>query len=206
MPLLHDPLRVRQASRVWGRQRQPSARTVAMALTQAGTPVHFTTIARWKRSGWLPSERPDRPAGARREAQLFTPTAPVTPLEAKGVWESQARPSCRSVARALTATGRPVHFTTVARWKKHDWCAGPRPEHPLNTALRMVDAAVPLLTGDPTTLAKEILVGTQIEAVSGVAEDHDRLKSVARDSLKISIVALRQIRGRCDELLRNKSG
>jgi hypothetical protein len=32
--------------------------------------------------------------------------------------KSQARPSARSVAKALTHAGRPVHFTTVARWKR----------------------------------------------------------------------------------------
>src|SRR5205807_6823860 len=45
-------------------------------------------------------------------------TAPITLQEAESVWKSQARPSARSVARALTQAGRPVHFTTVARWKR----------------------------------------------------------------------------------------
>ena len=44
---------------------------------------------------------------------------PVISQEAGRVWKSQARPSARSVARALTHAGRPVHFTTVARWKRH---------------------------------------------------------------------------------------
>jgi hypothetical protein len=43
---------------------------------------------------------------------------PVTSQEAERVWKSQARPSARNVARALTHAGRPVHFTTVARWKR----------------------------------------------------------------------------------------
>jgi hypothetical protein len=45
-------------------------------------------------------------------------STPITPQEAEGVWKSQARPSARSVARALTHAGRPVHFTTVARWQR----------------------------------------------------------------------------------------
>src|SRR6266404_3677977 len=45
-------------------------------------------------------------------------SAPITLQEAERVWKSQARPSARSVARALTQAGRPVHFTTVARWKR----------------------------------------------------------------------------------------
>src|SRR5262245_21799122 len=46
---------------------------------------------------------------------------PVTSLEAKRVWDQQRSPSSRSVAKALTQAGRPVHFTTVARWKKREW-------------------------------------------------------------------------------------
>ena len=46
---------------------------------------------------------------------------PVTPLEAKRVWEQHRRPSARSVAKALTRAGQPIHFATVARWKKREW-------------------------------------------------------------------------------------
>src|SRR5260370_9258964 len=42
---------------------------------------------------------------------------PVTPREAKRVWDSQRRPSARNVAQALRHPGRPVHFTRVALWK-----------------------------------------------------------------------------------------
>jgi hypothetical protein len=45
-------------------------------------------------------------------------SAPITPQEAERVWKSQPRPSARTVATALTHAGRPVHFTTVARWKR----------------------------------------------------------------------------------------
>jgi hypothetical protein len=43
--------------------------------------------------------------------------APITPQEAERVWKSQAHPSARSVAGAMTHARRPVHFTTVARWQ-----------------------------------------------------------------------------------------
>jgi hypothetical protein len=79
--------------------------------------------------------------------------APVTPPEAKRVWDEQRRPSSRSVAKALTQAGRPVHFTAVARWKKREWQVEARLEHPLAVAMRKVDLAVPLLTGDPTSKA-----------------------------------------------------
>jgi hypothetical protein len=42
-------------------------------------------------------------------------SALITPQEAELVWKSQARPSARTVANALTHAGRRVHFTTVAR-------------------------------------------------------------------------------------------
>jgi hypothetical protein len=45
------PVTPQEAKRVRDRQRRPSARTVAKALTQAGRPVHFATVARWKRQG-----------------------------------------------------------------------------------------------------------------------------------------------------------
>jgi ABC transporter substrate binding protein len=88
---------------------------------------------------------------------------PVTPLEAKRMWDEQRRPSSRSVAKALTRAGRLVHFTTVARWKKREWQAEPRLEHPLAAVMRKVDVFVPLLTGDPTTKAVDI-VGDTIRA------------------------------------------
>ena len=91
---------------------------------------------------------------------------PVTPLEAKRVWEEQRRPSARSVAKALTRAGRPVHFTTVARWKKREWQVEARLEHPLAAAMRKIDLFVPLLTGDPATKAVDI-VGDIVGARAG---------------------------------------
>jgi hypothetical protein len=44
--------------RVLDSQRRPSARSVAKALTQAVSPVHFTTVARWKREAWLTVHKP----------------------------------------------------------------------------------------------------------------------------------------------------
>jgi hypothetical protein len=41
----------------------------------------------------------------------------VTPAQAKAVWDRMDHPSTRRMATALTQSGRPVHFSTVARWK-----------------------------------------------------------------------------------------
>jgi hypothetical protein len=43
----HWPLLTR-----WARQQRPSARRVARAMREAGYPVHFVTIARWRAQNW----------------------------------------------------------------------------------------------------------------------------------------------------------
>ena len=79
----------------------------------------------------------------------------ATPALAKSVWQNQKRPSARSVARAMTAAGYPVHFTTVARWKAQGW---PDTDgvHPLDQARAALDSIAPLVTGDPMTKAEDV--------------------------------------------------
>src|SRR5262249_43115783 len=116
------PVTSQESERVWKSQARPSARSVAIALTHAGRPVHFTTVARWKRQGLLTIGNSHDPLVAGIEgvqtAEPAEPQAgpedpfaelplPVTPLETKRVWEEQSRPSARSVAKALTRAGRP---------------------------------------------------------------------------------------------------
>src|SRR5215212_8310477 len=80
----------------------------------------------------------------------------ATPQQAKDVWDRHLRPSARSVARALTQAGRPVHFTTVNRWRRQGWQTEPS-EHPVAQARAALDSAIPLLTGGPTTTAEEFV-------------------------------------------------
>jgi hypothetical protein len=133
MPNPSAPITPQEAERVWKSQARPSARSVATAMTRAGRPVHFTTIARWRREGLLTiATSSDSLAGMQgvRTTETAEPFAelppPVTSLEAKRVWDEQRRPSSRRVAKALTRAGRPVHFTTVARWKSGNgkWSRG----------------------------------------------------------------------------------
>jgi hypothetical protein len=180
------------------------ARSVAIALTHAGRPVHFTTVARWQRQGLLTIARSSdplaglqavrTPESAGPEASPADPFAelppPVTPLEAKRVWDEQRRPSSRSVARALTQAGRPVHFTTVARWKKREWQVEPRLEHPLAAVMRKVDLAVPMLTGDPTTKAVDI-VGDTVRAHRQSMTEDQGTDQVIRESCITLIILLR---------------
>jgi hypothetical protein len=72
----------------------------------------------------------------------------ATPALAQRVWERQQRPSARTVARALTLAGRPVHFATIARWKSQDW-RQVKSDHPLEVARSRLDALAPLVSDNP---------------------------------------------------------
>src|SRR2546430_9773490 len=184
MPVQSAPITLQEAERVRKSQARPSARSVARALTQAGRPVHFTTVARWKRQGLLTIARSSESAEPEASPEnLFAELPPpVSPLEAKRVWDEQRRPSSRSgVAEALTQAGRSIHFTTVARWKRREWQVEARLRHPLSAATRMVDLAVPLLTGDPTTKAMDIFRAAAANR-QGTIEDRGPHRAT-RDSL-----------------------
>jgi hypothetical protein len=188
MPDLSGPITPEEAERVWKSQARPSARSVATAMTRAGRPVHFTTVARWQRQGLMTIARSSGP-----EDPFAELPSPVTPLEAKRVWDEQRRPSSRSVAKALTRAGRPIHFTTVARWKKREWQVEPRLEHPLAAVMRKVDLFVPLLTGDPTSKTADIvayLVGVRAANRQSMTEDQD-LHPVIRQSYTTLIILVR---------------
>src|SRR6516165_12748267 len=57
-----------EAAIVWRSIRNPSARRVARALTQAGRRVHFATVARWRAEGWRPVASGPHPIDAARGA------------------------------------------------------------------------------------------------------------------------------------------
>ena len=118
---------------------------------------------------------------------------PVNALEAKRVWDQQRRPSSRSVAKALTRAGRPVHFTTVARWKKREWQVEPRLEHSLTAAMRKVDLFVPLLTGDPARKATDIVGGIFGAASSQSMTSGKDVDQIIRQSCITSIILLRLV-------------
>jgi hypothetical protein len=113
------------------------------------------------------------------------------------VWGEQRRPSARSVAKALTRAGRPVHFTTVARWKKREWQVEVNLERPLAAAMRKVDLFVPLLTGDPTTkgvdIIRNILRAARAANSQSMSEDQGP-DQVIRESYITLIILLRLLR------------
>jgi len=103
----------------------------------------------------------------------------ATPALAKSVWQNQKRPSARNVARAMTAAGYPVHFTTVARWKAQGWPTHINDVHPLDQARAALDSIAPLLTGDPMTKAED-LISEAKDNLDGLS-DTDRLRRAARE-------------------------
>jgi hypothetical protein len=76
-------------------------------------------------------------------------TSAATPEEARAIYADMVakhgKPSDRAVAKALTASGRPVSHKAIGRWRKKGWT---REEDPSDPVLEM-DAATPALTGDP---------------------------------------------------------
>jgi hypothetical protein len=92
-----------------------------------------------------------------------------TPDDARAVWEAQTKPSARSVANALNASGQfeEISYRTIHRWKQTGWQV---PVHPVPppTARASLDAAVPVVVGDPTaTMAK---LKEALESVLGKGE------------------------------------
>ena len=168
-----------EAKAVWDSMERPTLRRVALALSQAGEPVSQATVLRWKNNGWRrttegveepepnaelaavetgePPERlaslaPDRDRAddgpGRRSAMRRVRQGDVTPADAKAVWESMEKPSVRRVALALTLAGKKVAKSAVDQWKKAGWR---REANPVKEPkpLAELDAAVPVLTGDP---------------------------------------------------------
>jgi hypothetical protein len=88
--------------------------------------------------------------------------APVTPAQARAVWSSIDRPSARRVARALTQSGKPVHPSTVARWRAEGWRPVEVGLHPLDSAQAALEVAAPVLTGDPARGPQVLLRGDDL--------------------------------------------
>jgi hypothetical protein len=131
---------------------------------------------------------------------------PVTPHEAKRVWDRQRRPSVRTVAKALTAAGRPVHFTTVARWKRHAWGTVATDQyHPIEAAARSLDSAIPVLTGDPMTTVDSFVESS--ESARGLEEmtDEQLQARTLRESNIALIVVEDAIARHCEDLMHNKT-
>jgi hypothetical protein len=113
---------------------------------------------------------------------------PVTPEEAMAVWSSIKNPSARSVARALSQTGRKVHHSTIARWNAQDWRPMARGPHPLDAARQALDIALGVLTGDPTAGTEILERRPEREQLDGLS-DSEVLRRSARQLCISTILA-----------------
>ena len=107
----------------------------------------------------------------------------VTPEEAKVVWASIANPSARRVAKALTQSGRRVHYSTIARWHAEGWRPVAHSPHPLEAARQAIDVAARVLTGDPVAGIEHFVRqdGTRQE-LEGLG-DRELLRKASRETL-----------------------
>ena len=128
----------------------------------------------------------------------------ATPGLARVVWDQQPRPSARSVARALTRAGRRVHFTTIARWKATGWRSSERDQHPLDAAREELDAAVPLLTGDPLTKVADIVAAYEAREELSKLSDQDLLHDAIRETSIALIVVTHEVQRCIADLVGNR--
>jgi hypothetical protein len=122
----------------------------------------------------------------------------ATPDLAKAVWARQRSPSARSVARALTQSGLPVHYTTVNRWRGEEW-RDAKGRHPLDQARAALESALPLMTRDPTsTILVRNPEGEQLDGLS----DGELLRKAARELARaVYVVAHAMIRREAEALI-----
>ena len=103
------------------------------------------------------------------------------------VWDSMARPSTRLVATKLRQSGASISHMTVARWRSRGWRPLEREQHPLDVAREQLDDAVPILTGDPTTVVEDLV------KVSGERAELENLPDAAsRTARTIQMLMLHQ--------------
>jgi hypothetical protein len=129
---------------------------------------------------------------------------PVTPEEAMAVWSSIKNPSTRSVARALSQAGRPIHHSTIARWWARDWRPVASGEHPIEAAREALNIAARLLTGDPRG-GVELLNGMGNERFDGLTEQ-ELLRRATRELLIALIVVAEVFRLHAHMLVPKKIG
>jgi hypothetical protein len=115
----------------------------------------------------------------------------VSPAEAAAVWTSIPSPSARRVAKMLAQSGRPVHHSTISRWRAQDWRPVVHDRHPIDAAREALDAAATGFTGDfantTDAFAKQAERGEDL----GGLGDRELLRRAARDLLVSSVVLLR---------------
>jgi hypothetical protein len=141
--------------------------------------LFFSARAATRRGiGLYASARSMLPMTGRNEtvADLSVGTPDIARQVGESFQRDGRRPTARAVALAIAQSGKylPVSYRTIARWAKNNW----RPQlrlvksHPLHEAGKKVDAAVPVLTGDPLTRASDITSGADFDGQNLRCEVH----------------------------------
>jgi hypothetical protein len=115
----------------------------------------------------------------------------VTPEEAKRIWESQREPTPTTVARALTQAGRRVDSQT----------SRPQRRDPLDIAEDRLDAALPLLTGDPTSSVRSLLKMQETAQIAEHLDEDQRRRLQIRALRTAGIVISLELARRADDLV-----
>jgi hypothetical protein len=118
----------------------------------------------------------------------------VTPALAQRVWAGQQRPSARRVARAMQHAGYRVHFTTVNRWRAQGWRTTAA-DHQLEIARGRLEAAAPLVTGDPETTVHD-LIDNPTHSDFDELTDAEVLRRAAREVAIATAIIARAIKDR----------
>jgi hypothetical protein len=92
----------------------------------------------------------------------------------------------------MTAAGYPIHYTTVARWKRQGWPTQTDDVHPLDKARAALDSVAPLLTGDPTSKAEDLICDGSAKENLERLSDAEHLRRSARE-LSILLIRMHEL-------------
>jgi hypothetical protein len=129
-----------------------------------------------------------------------------TPAQARKIWESMQNPSTRRVARKLRQAGLPVSHMTVSRWRGRGWRSASWDQHPLEAARAALDDAVPLLTGDPMTKAKDLVEKHEKRAELEAMNEDQLLGRAMNETLVGIAVASMEVQRQLGDCLPSKLG
>jgi hypothetical protein len=106
-----------EAMAVWSSIENPSARSVAKALSQAGRKVHHSTVSRWAAQGWRPVAYRPHPVVAAKQA-LDLAAGALTGDPAAGTAILEKRPEREQLdglsdSEVLRKSGRQLCISTI---------------------------------------------------------------------------------------------
>jgi hypothetical protein len=121
------PVTPEEAMAVWSSIKNPSSRSVAKALSQAGRRVHHSTVARWYNQGWRLVAHRTHPLEAARQA-LDLAVGVLTGDPAAGTKILELRPEREQLdglsdGEVLTRSARELCISTILGCRAFQECA-----------------------------------------------------------------------------------